>query len=82
MLLHKDVDFITAMITSIKCVMSNKKVMISWGIFIGFLMMICLASFLLGLVIILPLLGHATWHLYRRAVRFVDAVDGVAEKQA
>ena len=31
MLMHKDVDFITAMITSIKCVLSNKKVMISWG---------------------------------------------------
>ena len=82
MLMHKDVDFITAMITSIKCVLSNKKVMISWAIFIGFLMMICLASFLLGLVVILPLLGHATWHLYRRAVRFDGAHDGVEEKQA
>ena len=70
MLLHKDIDFITAMITSIKCVMANKKTMLSWAIFIGFLMMISLASFLLGLVVILPLLGHATWHLYRRAVTF------------
>nr|WP_321454560.1 DUF2189 domain-containing protein [uncultured Cohaesibacter sp.] len=73
MLLHKDVDFITAMITSIRCVLLNKKVMLSWAIFIGFLMMISLASFLLGLIVILPLLGHATWHLYRRAIGFEQA---------
>ena len=72
LLLHKDVDFITGMITSIKCVLANKRVMLSWAIFIGFLMMICLASFLLGLIVVLPLLGHATWHLYRRAVRFEE----------
>ena len=72
MLLHKDVDFITAMITSIKCVVQNRRPMLSWAIFIGFMMLISLASFLLGLVVILPLLGHATWHLYRRAIRFEE----------
>jgi uncharacterized membrane protein len=70
LLLDKDVDFITGMITSIKCIVQNPKTMISWAIFIAFMLMIGLASFLLGMVLILPLLGHATWHLYRRAIRF------------
>ena len=70
LLLHKDVDFITGMITSIKCVLANKKAMFSWAVLIAFLLAISLASFLVGLIFILPLLGHATWHLYRRAVHF------------
>ena len=74
MLLHKDVDFITGMITSIKCVLANRKTMISWAIFIAFMMLISLASFLLGLIFVLPLLGHATWHLYRRAIGYEDAI--------
>ena len=72
MLLHKDVDFITGMITSIKCVLANPRTMISWAIFIGFMLAISLASFLVGLIFVLPLLGHATWHLYRRAIRFEE----------
>ncbi|SNY91793.1 Uncharacterized membrane protein [Cohaesibacter sp. ES.047] len=68
MLLHRDVDFITGMITSIRCVLANRKAMLSWAIFIAFMMLVSLASLLLGLIVILPLLGHATWHLYRRAI--------------
>lgn len=70
LLLHKDVDFITGMITSIRCVVANPKTMISWAIFIAFMLGISLASFLLGMIVVLPVLGHATWHLYRRAIRF------------
>ena len=73
LLLHKDVDFITGMITSIKCVLQNRKAMLSWAIFIAFMLLVSLASFLLGLIFVLPLLGHATWHLYRRAVHFEEA---------
>ncbi|WP_157967495.1 DUF2189 domain-containing protein [Cohaesibacter intestini] len=73
LLLDKDVDFITGMITSIKCVLTNQKAMLSWAIFIAFMLMISLASFLLGLIFVLPLLGHATWHLYKRAILFEEA---------
>lgn len=72
MLLHKDIDFITGMITSIKCVIKNPKTMISWAIFIGFMLAISLASLFLGMILVLPLLGHATWHFYRRAVSFEE----------
>nr|WP_321445871.1 DUF2189 domain-containing protein [uncultured Cohaesibacter sp.] len=78
MLLDKDVDFITGMITSIKCVIQNQKAMFSWAIFIGFMLMISLASFLLGLIFILPLLGHATWHLYKRAIQFEEEISSGA----
>lgn len=70
MLLHKDVDFVTGIITSIQCVLKNPKTMISWAIFIAFMLAISLASFFVGMILILPLLGHATWHLYRRAISY------------
>ena len=72
MLLHKDVDFITGMITSIRSVIVNPKTMISWAIFIAFMLGISLASLFLGMVITLPLLGHATWHLYRRTIQYEE----------
>ncbi|PLW75857.1 hypothetical protein C0081_17290 [Cohaesibacter celericrescens] len=81
MLLHKDVDFITAMITSVKCVIANRRIMISWAIFIAFLLAISLASVLLGMIVVLPLLGHATWHLYRRAIRYDEAIESNTDEK-
>ncbi|MCV6546200.1 MAG: DUF2189 domain-containing protein [Cohaesibacter sp.] len=72
MLLHKDVDFVTGMITSVQAVLKNPKTMISWAAFIALMLAISLASFFVGMVVILPLLGHSTWHLYRRTVTFED----------
>lgn len=68
MLLDRDVDFVTAMITSVKVVTQNPAPMFGWAIFIAFLILCALMPMFLGLVFVLPLLGHATWHLYRRAV--------------
>lgn len=68
MLLDRDVDFVTAMITSIRAVLAAPMVMLGWGIFIATMMLIAIVPMFLGLVVILPWLGHATWHLYRRAV--------------
>ena len=68
MLLDRDVDFVTAMIASIRAVLANPLVMVGWGIFIATMLLIALIPMFLGLVVILPWLGHATWHLYRRAV--------------
>lgn len=70
MLLHKDVDFVTGMITSVQAVLKNPKTMISWAAFIALMLAVSLASFFVGMVVILPLLGHATWHLYRRTVSY------------
>jgi uncharacterized membrane protein len=68
MLLDRDIDFVTAMITSIRTVFAAPLVMIGWGIFIGTMLAIAILPMFLGLIVVLPWLGHATWHLYRRAV--------------
>lgn len=68
LLLDRDPDFITAMIASVKTVTQNPLVMLSWGAIVGALVLIAMAPLFLGLVVVLPILGHATWHLYRRAI--------------
>ncbi|MEP7174086.1 MAG: DUF2189 domain-containing protein [Aestuariivirga sp.] len=65
----RDVDFVTAMITSVKAVLANPKPMLVWCLIIGFLLALSLASLFAGLLVVFPLLGHATWHLYRKAVK-------------
>ncbi len=68
MLLDREVDFITAIITSIKAVMANPVVMLGWGLIVLVLTVAALVPAFLGLFIVLPVLGHATWHLYQRLV--------------
>ena len=68
MLFHRDIDFVTAMITSVRFVIQNPRVMAGWCATIAALIAISLLSGLIGLLVTLPVLGHATWHLYRRAV--------------
>lgn len=68
MLYDRDIDFVTAMVTSVRLVLRNKKAMLGWALTISFLMAVSILSCFLGLVFSLPLLGHASWHLYRRAV--------------
>ena len=68
MLFHRDIDFVTAMITSVRVVTKSPRTMAVWCLTIGALLTISLLSGLVGLMVTLPILGHATWHLYRRAV--------------
>jgi len=68
LVLERDVDIVTAMITSIRTVAASPLVMIGWALVIAVLMVISVLPFFLGLIVTLPVLGHATWHLYRRAV--------------
>jgi uncharacterized membrane protein len=64
----RQVDFVTAMITSVKAVLANPKPMLMWCVIIGVLLGLSLLSMFMGLLVVLPVLGHATWHLYRRVV--------------
>ena len=66
LLLDREVDFVTAIITSIKSVVTNPLVMLAWGLFVLILTGLALAPAFLGLFIVLPVLGHATWHLYQK----------------
>ena len=68
LLLEKEIDFITAMILSFSTVKANFPVMAVWAFVIAALLCVGMLPFFLGLLVVLPVLGHATWHLYRRAL--------------
>jgi len=68
MLLDRPVSMLTAMGTSVRAVASNLMVMLLWGLIVAALLIVGSLLFLVGLAAALPILGHATWHLYRRLV--------------
>lgn len=68
MLYDRNVDFVTAMVTSVRLVLANPIAMLAWCIEIAMLVGLSLLSGFFGLLVVLPVIGHATWHLYQRAV--------------
>lgn len=67
MLAEREVDFVTAMITSVAAVVKNPLPMLGFGFVVGCATLLALLPAFAGLLLVLPVLGHATWHLYRRA---------------
>ncbi|MEO1677333.1 MAG: DUF2189 domain-containing protein [Pseudomonadota bacterium] len=67
-LLEREVDFVTAMITSFDAVTRNLSVMVLWAAMIGVSVVLAMLPAFLGLLVVLPVLGHASWHLYRRTL--------------
>jgi len=65
MLLNEDVDALTAMGSSTALVWNNLRVLLIWAAIVLALFLLSLATGMLGLIVIFPLLGHATWHAYR-----------------
>jgi uncharacterized membrane protein len=68
LLMDREVDFVTAMITSVQTVLKSPAVMLGWGALIGALTFAALAPGLIGVVVVIPVLGHASWRLYERLV--------------
>ena len=68
LLLDRNVGFTTAVATSVRCLRANPVVLPVWGAVIGVMLFLASAPLFLGLAIVLPVLGHATWHLYRKLV--------------
>jgi uncharacterized membrane protein len=68
LLLDRDVKMETAIRTSIQVVMANPVPMATWGLIVAASLVVGSIPGLLGLVIVMPVLGHTTWHLYRRVV--------------
>jgi uncharacterized membrane protein len=68
LLLDRETDLITAIIASFRSVFRNPAPMIGWGIIVAALTALALLPVFLGLLVVLPVLGHATWHLYTRVV--------------
>lgn len=77
MMLDREVDFMSAMIGSIAYVGGHPVVMLGWGVVVAGLTFVAMAPWFLGLLVVLPLLGHASWHLYDLlADREADALPG------
>ena len=72
MLLDRRVDALTAMGTSMKLVWNNLPPMVAWGALVLLLFAACVATGLIGMIVIFPLLGHATWHAYKAVARLED----------
>jgi len=68
MIMDRDTDGITAAITSIRVCLRNPVTMFVWGAVITLMVVLAMLPFFAGLLIVGPLIGHASWHAYRKAV--------------
>lgn len=68
LLLDRDVGAYVAVETSVRAVLHNLVPMLVWGVIVGVSLFVGALTLFVGLAVILPVLGHATWHLYRRTV--------------
>jgi uncharacterized membrane protein len=68
LLMDRKVDVVTAMATSVSAVRANLPIMMVWAALIVLLTGIGFATMMVGLIVIVPLLGHATWHAYKALV--------------
>lgn len=68
MLLDRDVDIATAMMASLRACACNPGPLLLWAVLIVSLTLLGFASLLFGLIVIMPILGHASWHAYRELV--------------
>jgi uncharacterized membrane protein len=68
LIVDRDVDFVTAMTTSVRAVLANPRPMLAWAVVIGADLAIAFATFFVALLVVFPVLGHTTWRLYRRLI--------------
>ena len=68
LLLDRDVGLMTAVGTSVRAVVRNPITMFIWGVIIAVTLGVASIPFFVGIAIVMPVLGHATWHLYRKTV--------------
>lgn len=68
LLLDRDVGLAVAIMTSLRAVAANPVPMAAWGLLVAILLLAGSLPFFVGLAVVMPVLGHATWHLYRKVV--------------
>ena len=68
LLLDRDVGLPTAVLTSLRAVAANPGPMAAWGLIVAAGLALGSIPLFLGLAIVVPVLGHATWHLYRKVI--------------
>ena len=68
MIMHRDVDSITAIVTSVNAVLRNKRAMIVWLTIVVVSLLIGVATAFVGLIVIVPVIGYAAWHGYLETI--------------
>jgi len=68
LLLDRDVGAVVAIQTSVKAVLANPRTMALWALTVAVALFIGFLPLFIGLAVVLPVLGHATWHLYRKTI--------------
>lgn len=68
LLLDRNVGVAVAIVTSIKTILKNPITMTLWGLFVAGALAIGSLPFFIGLAVVMPVLGHSTWHLYRKVI--------------
>lgn len=68
LLLDRKVSLMTAVDTSVRAFRANLIPMLAWGFFVAVSLVLAAIPLLLGLIVVVPVLGHATWHLYRKVL--------------
>lgn len=69
---NRDVDVVTAVVSSINAVLRNRRTMLLWAVMVACLTFLGFATAMTGFVVIIPWLGYATWHGYRAALDVSD----------
>ena len=68
LLLDRQVGVPTAIVTSIRVARKNPRIIATWGLIVALGLLLGSIPFFIGLIVVMPILGHATWHLYRAAI--------------
>ena len=68
LMLDQDVGAAVAILTSVRSVLANPVVMAAWAFLVAAALIFGFATLFVGLAVVTPILGHATWHLYRRVI--------------
>jgi len=68
MIADRDVDMVTACVSSINAVLRNKPVMLLWALLIVLLTALGFLTAFVGLAVVMPWLAYATWHAYRETL--------------
>lgn len=79
MIMDRKVDSISAVVTSVNAVLRNRKPMLLWACLIGLSVVLGFATAFVGFAVLLPLIGHATWHAYEETI---DASDWLQNEDA
>lgn len=77
LLLDRDVGAFVAVETSFRAVMHNPVPMLAWGILVGAGLFLGALPLFVGLAVVIPIFGHATWHLYRKVIEPASMIRGM-----